>query len=260
MDNGPEPAPHAPPDTAPASGVRSPKGSLEHLGADPDPEERADNIARLQADRELRDALAAEGFAGPAYAVFEEEYVGFGYELMTALFRTGYIFARCYEEGIRLRVLPIPVGDREDLVQETVEKALRSFKAKGLEQGGWQPERGASLKTYFAGALLRNFANIWRARLNHTPDTADLPFYSVPSELLSLAPDPADLSAQYDMIRRGLMDIENPKTRAALVLTEDGYEQDEIAEILGLTRRAVEGLLRRHRRRLAAGSEEGESR
>jgi DNA-directed RNA polymerase specialized sigma24 family protein len=56
------------------------------------------------------------------------------------------------------------------------------------------------------------------------------------------------------------MDIENPKTRAALVLTEDGYEQDEIAEILGITRRAVEGLLRRHRRRLAAGSEKGESR
>ena len=67
------------------------------------------------------------------------------------------------------------------------------------------------------------------------------------------------MAAQHDTIRRGLAGIENPKTRAALVLTEDGYEQEEIAMILGITRRSVEGLLRRHRSRLAAENQNGES-
>ena len=71
---------------------------------------------------------------------------------------------------------------------------------------------------------------------------------------------PADTSVMYDEIRRGLAEIENPRTQAALVLTEDGYQQEEIAEILGITPRAVEGLLRRHRKRLPAQSQEGESR
>lgn len=47
------------------------------------------------------------------------------------------------------------------------------------------------------------------------------------------------------------------RTRAALVLTDFGYTQDEIAEVLGVTRRAVEGYLRRHRNGFAnAGDEE----
>ena len=39
-----------------------------------------------------------------------------------------------------------------------------------------------------------------------------------------------------------------------LVLSEDGYDQDEIAEIIGdgATRRTVEGLLHRHRQKIAA--------
>ena len=45
-------------------------------------------------------------------------------------------------------------------------RALPWFKAKGLEQwGGWRPELGASLKTYFTRALLYQFANVWRKYL-----------------------------------------------------------------------------------------------
>jgi hypothetical protein len=38
------------------------------------------------------------------------------------------------EDGYLLLALPIPADDREDLVQETVEKALASFKRNGLER------------------------------------------------------------------------------------------------------------------------------
>ena len=247
MSNGPEPAPQVPPE------ARCPSDPLEEPGL-------GEHATRLQADRELRDALAADGFTGPAYAVFEEEIANFGFAMMEALLRSGYIFARCREAGLHLPVRKIDASDREDLAQEVVAGALRSFKAKGLEQGGWQPECGASLRTYFAGALLRQFANVWRSRLSRTPDTADLSLDTVSFDMPSPAPGPADSSVMYDEIRRGLTEIENPKTRAALVLTEAGYQQEEIAEILGITLRAVEGLLRRHRSRVAARNQEGESR
>jgi RNA polymerase sigma factor (sigma-70 family) len=190
--------------------------------------------------------------------VFEEEYAGFGFELMMALLRTGYIFDRCREEGLHLLRMPIAADDREDLAQEVVHGALRSFKTKGLEQGGWQPERGASLRTYFTGALLLQFANVWRKRLRGRPGVPELSLHDISLDLPSPVPGPADMAAEHDAIRRGLAGIE-PKTRAALVLTEDGYEQEEIAEILGITRRSVEGLLRRHRSRLAARNQNGES-
>lgn len=58
-----------------------------------------------------------------------------------------------------------------------------------------------------------------------------------------------------DEIRGGLAGIENERTRVAVILAADGYEHEEIAEILGpdVTARAVEGYLRRHRQRTAAG-------
>ena len=82
-----------------------------------------------------------------------------------ALLRSGYIFARCREIDLYLTVRRIPARDREELALETLERALPWFKAKGLEQGGWRPELGASLKTYFTRALLYQFANVWRKYL-----------------------------------------------------------------------------------------------
>ena len=261
MDNGPEPPSQTSPPEAESQSPegRCLSGPLEEEEEEADLEDRARHAARLRADRELRDALAADGFTGPAYAVFEEGNASFGYELMMALLRTGYIFTRCRQEGLHLRRMPIAADEREDLAQETVAGALQSFKTKGLEQGGWRPERGACLKTYFTRALLLQFANIWRKKLSHLPDVPDLSLHLLSYDMPSRAPGPDDSAAQCDEIRRGLNEIDNPKKRAVLVLTEEGYQQEEIAEIIGITQRAVEGLLRRHRSQLAARNQEGES-
>ncbi len=229
----------------------------------PDPDEIAERTARLQADCELRDALAAEGFAGPAYGVFEDDLgSSYGYQVMRAGLATGHIFTLCRQAGLGLTSLPVPVGDREDLVQETVAAALNAFKHKGLRQGGWRPEGGASLRTYFTGTLCQQFANIWRKWLRTRVIPVPLPLEAVPPAAASPGPGPDDIVLQRDEIRRGLVGIENERTRAAVVLAAEGYEQEEIAEILGqdVTARAGEGYLRRHRRRLAPGSKQGGSR
>ena len=231
--------------------------------AEPDPDEIAERAGRLRADCKLRDALAAAGFAGPAYAEFEDELASYGSQLMTAWLDTGHIFARCRQVGLGLQPLPIPLADREDLAQETVAAALIAFKRKGLQRGGWRPELGASLKTYFTGALCLQFANTWKKWRRTQKVPAAVPLEAIPPGMaMSPEPGPGDIAMQRDEIRRGLVGIESERTRTALVLAEYGYEHEEIAEILGgdVTARAVEGYLRRHRSRMAPGSGQGGSR
>jgi DNA-directed RNA polymerase specialized sigma24 family protein len=234
-------------------------GGPEQSVADPDgPAERA---ARLEADRALRDELAGQGFTGEAYAVLEDEFAGYGHQVMTAWLATGHIFARCHEAGLRLLSLPIHANDREDLAQETVAGALCAFKRQALEEGGWRPEGGASLKAYFTRTLLFQFANIWKKRLRAGGAPGSLPPESAREllpELPSPAPGPDDIAMQRDEIRRGLAAIER-RARIAVVLSAEGYEQEEIAEVLGpdVSARAVEGLLRRHRSRVADLAKKG---
>jgi DNA-directed RNA polymerase specialized sigma24 family protein len=256
MDNHP-----GPPGATPVKVSSPPPGIRPDRASAPDPDEIADRASRLQADRELRDALAAEGFAGPAYAVFEEDLAGYGYQVMQAWLKTGYIFTLCRQAGLGLTSERVPVGDREDLAQETVAAALNAFKRVGLQRGGWRPEGGASLRTYFIGALCHQFANVWRKRLRTRAVPATLPLEAVPPGAASRGPGPDDIVVQRDEIRRGLVGIESERTRAALVLAAEGYEHEEIAEILGpdVTARAVEGYLRRHRRRLVAGNKQEEA-
>jgi DNA-directed RNA polymerase specialized sigma24 family protein len=225
----------------------------------PDLDEIADHAARLQAECKLRDSLAAEGFAGPAYGALADDLANYGYQVMMAWLATGHIFDRCRQAGLGLRVLPVPLGDREDLAQETVAAALNAFKRQGLQQGGWRPEAGASVTTYFTRQMCFQFANIWKRWLRTRVISASLPLDALPPGAASPDPGPDDIAVQRDEIRRGLDGIESDKTRAAVVLAEDGYGQEEIAEILGpdVTARAVEGYLRRHRRRIAPGNNQG---
>jgi DNA-directed RNA polymerase specialized sigma24 family protein len=224
----------------------------------PDLADLAERADRLQADCQLRDALAAQGFAGAAYAVFEEDLASYGHQVMTAWLATGYIFALCRQAGLKLSPAPILEADREDLAQETVATALAAFKRNGLHQGGWRPEGGATLKTYFTGTLFRQFANIWKRWLRTRVATDELPLEVLSAGAASPSPGPEETAVRRDEIRRGLAAIENERTRVAVVLAEDGYEHEEIAEILGLgvTARAVEEYLRRHRQHKAAGMNE----
>lgn len=248
------------PRPAPAR-VESPRASLAEGSA---AEERAgatsveDHAARLRIDRELREMLAAQGFAGAAYAVFEEELAGYGCQVMTEWLRTGYIFSLCRNTGILLFSQPIPDQEIEDLAQETVAEALDAFKRRGLQEGRWCPDSGASLKTYFTRALCLQFANTWRKRLRARCAPAASSLEMLSSDTESGEPGPAEISLQRDTIRRGLADINSERTRVALVLASDGYQHEEIAEILGpgVTPRAVEGYLRRHRQSMTNGNGE----
>lgn len=214
------------------------------------------------ADLQLEDIARENRFPGQKHlglrwGVVEDALIDYGYQRMAALLWTGYIFQRCKEHGLRLQPQPIPPDEQEDLAQDTVVAALRKFKKDLAGGGGWDPEGGANIRTFFAKGVLYEFANIWRKRLRANPISSDTTFDDL-ANLPALDPGPYEMCAQRDDIRRGLADITSVRTRAALVLTVDGYDQEEIADILGVTARAVEGYLRRQRQRTRQTLGDGE--
>jgi len=217
---------------------------------DSDTAARAERAAR---DAELVRTLAAGGFAGPEYAVLEEELADYGIASMRAMLKSGWIFVKCARKGIKLPRWPMTAEDREELAVETVGRALPIFRQRILVEGAWKPEGGASLTTYFVNFLPFQFANAYREW--HRNQEGNVGWYEdIPDDTPAPEPGPEPVVLQRQQIRDGLMAIQPEKTRAALVLTEDGYDQQEIAEIIGdgTTSRSVEGLLRRHREKIVA--------
>lgn len=220
---------------------------------DPYQDVSIEDLSRLWADALLRDKLASQGFTGNDYDVFVDDLARYGYQLMWAWLGKDYIFSRCREFHIDLRPAPIPMDERDDLVQDVVANALNTFLQKGLAQGGWQPERGASMRTYFTRAICFQFANSWRRRLKAA---AHSPVEYLEDSRIDIEcpnPGPEEIVVTRDEIRRGLADIRHERARFAIALRADGYSYQEIAEIIGISARAVEGYFRRNDKRRGGG-------
>lgn len=216
----------------------------------------AEADARLQADARLRDALALNNFVGPEYVLFEEDLVRYGSSVLMAELTSGLIFSKCAQKGIRLPRWRLSSQDCEELVYDTLARALPFFRRIALVEGRWRPEGGATLKTFFINFLPYQFANAYR-EWRKCQETDAGQHEEALDAMPCPRPGPQDLYLQREAIRVGLGAIEPENARIALVLTEDGYDQDEIAEILGTTRRSVEGLLHRHRKKIEAPRKQG---
>lgn len=210
---------------------------------------------RRLGDQELRDALATSGFAGPIYDRFEEELAAYGIAVLRSWLHSGYIFTLAARRGYHLRATEVELEElardsdsREELSNMTVAIALHRFREHALIAGGWRADGGASLTTYFMGACLDVFPNEFRkarASVNrqlkvHRQVAAAWLSDNGPAE------DPAVIVAGQQLVIQHLTELD-PRTQATLALSLDGYTQPEIAELLGESVRAQEGLLHRWR-------------
>jgi DNA-directed RNA polymerase specialized sigma24 family protein len=127
-----------------------------------------ESLPRREADLQLRNDLALAGFQGASYDLFQHELARYALQVMLAWIGKGVIFAQCAQRGIRglrseydedTRLTP---DDIEELASETVARALRSFHRSALVGGRWTLDGGATLKTYFIGTCLYEFANAYR--------------------------------------------------------------------------------------------------
>ena len=232
----------------------------------------AENLARREEDRELIARLAKSGFEGPGQELFEAELAAYGYPVMMAWTRSGEIIKKAAEKG---RPLGIPRGgpgwsreDRSELSAETVGRALAFFREKVLRAGAWDHTRGAAIKTYFMGACLFQFPNVyqaWQAErqrwMRHPAVSIDDPggsgmLYQVPGDddtehralaRYQLQQVMAELAGKY------------PDLHQVVVLWLDGCTDAQAAEKLGSNPRKIEGQWHRWRRGHRRRQNEGRS-
>lgn len=238
-------------------------GGLDNYILEPD-----GDAERLPADHEIVAALAASGFAGPRYDRFRDELAKYAMGVLCAWMHSGYVFALVARNGFALHPTETELRDlqfdkdmREELARMIVAVALRRFREHALVGGGWRADGGASLKTYFMGNCLYAFPNEFRRhrsdrqRWQRQDDVSQAITASLSEEMT----DPGDVVAGAHRVREDFKRM-NPREQAIVALRMDGYQEDEIAEMLGENSvRAVEGVLYRlrirERQRIRQGGE-----
>lgn len=215
-----------------------------------------DNVDRRLRDRQLVLALARDSFQGQQYDHFVEELARYGISVLRGWMHSGFIFRLVAERGFGLRPNELELESlsqdselREELATMTVARTLPSFRQRALVEGRWSHERGASITTYFMGACLYAFPNEFR-RHRASEERHRLALrrqqavYEDPVHPLSTAEEVAGRQRVLEELRN----IRDPRARAAVALTVDGYTQEEIRELLDEgSARVIEGLLYRWR-------------
>jgi len=223
-----------------------------------------EGLDRRMADQEMVQFLAAEGFAGHHYDEFVTELVRYAVSVLRGWMYSGYIFKLVAARGfalhpgeVELEALHRDEDQRDQLATMTVALALPRFRRQALVEGGWTFEGGASITTYFMGACAYDFPNEfrkWKAS-NSRQDRAIVKQRNTSVETAHPSVESTVLGTE--RVTGHLAAIKDPKTKAALILTTEGYSQEEIAELLDeVSARAIEGLMYRWRQK-AKQKEEG---
>ncbi|MFD9336256.1 hypothetical protein ACFWBF_17870 [Streptomyces sp. NPDC060028] len=224
-------------------------------------EDAAQRARRVQNDAKIVEILRKDGFEGPRYNKVVERLTGYAWPTMVKWCGTGEIFRRTVIVG---RPLPRHLivsdwssDDRLEIATDSVINGMAVFRAYGLIEGRWHAAGGASLTTYYMGAVIRAFIPVYKAwydsrrigqaelRRSGTDEDGD-PMAAIPDQR---AVDPYQVAATNDEIRRILPMVKDDKTLESLAWYAVGCTQEQAAQRVGLTRKALER--RTHRLRNA---------
>lgn len=225
------------------------------LGGD---EDEVTSRQRRSLDSKIVDRLRADGFQGPRYQKVVNRLSEYGYHTMTKWTASGEIFRKARQAG-----RPVPTDkitltwtgeDRHGVAVDSILGGLNVFRAYGLIEGRWSAQGGASLDTYFIGAVIRAFPRVYiRWYDTHQQGQAELEHAT--GEVFSLVPDqratdPIHIAETHDYINRLLPLVTSPQVREALGWRALGYTQAQSAQRVGLTEKALERRISRLRDRL----------
>ncbi|MFJ6943283.1 hypothetical protein ACISU4_01245 [Streptomyces wuyuanensis] len=215
-----------------------------------------------EADREVYERLRSAGFQGPEQQVVESRVVEYAWRLLNTWMVTGEIFNRVKavnrpvptDPAARERLLT-DAEARSDLAADTVLAALPVFRAQ-LAEGRWDSKQ-ATLTTYFIGAVILSFPNVYRSWLRRSAHEVRVSALGVTPEELS----PGDLPRAEDDVSSSvesnetvaafLKMLKSPDREMAQMLAE-GKSIAEISHRFNVTRKAVQQRLRRLANKAAA--------
>lgn len=245
---------------------------LADLEAGFDSEEQAEarraaaSLAQRGKDLEIYNGLVLAGFTGTEYEMFRADLAAYGFPVVRSWVRRGLLFRYCAERGRpihptdedRLYVMGATEearDDRQELAIETVARALKFFHHHVLLKGRWSYEGGATLKTYFVGACVYAFPNVYnrwngeRRRWKPAAGGLDPTLDELRWRPLDprLDDDPADIVTNRQTAVTELNGMPSRIRDAVTSVVFNDATFADVAEQLGTTERAVEGRLYRYR-------------
>ncbi|MFD3937821.1 sigma-70 family RNA polymerase sigma factor [Streptomyces sp. NPDC058611] len=220
----------------------------------PSPRRRA-NPERLAADRELCEQLRTDGFKGLRFLQLRDDLWVYGWKAVRAWMRDGSIVERCYQRDIffaawatEREAMMRQADVRDEIAHHCVSEAVGKLMDSLAGDHHWEPDGGATMRTYFITFCLwsfrdafRKWASDYRRRLREAMDG----YGHGPGSDLS-APDRMVLQDTLNRILEGASLEE--KAICQLILSHDAT-QEQIAAQLGMTRKAVERRMARVRKR-----------
>lgn len=213
--------------------------------------------AERAGDEALVAALAEAGFAGPKYRLFERSLAQYAFPVMMTWIREGRIYRECADKGRPLPESPellvhmaTSLDTAQQLAGTTVAEALPQFRQSAMVGGGWQAAGGASLRSFFIGACVLAFPNIYRKWFTAFQDEErEVRYGLVPDDLIlrGVTPDPADSAAFAASLRVPLDALPEDTAHALKLIAFEGASHRDAARASGLTENALRKRLKRLR-------------
>ncbi len=204
--------------------------------------------SELDGVAELWHRLDAGTFAGPGFDQFQDALARYALAALAQMTTTRQIIPRLQRLGRPApSALPTAPEDVGEVVNDAVTDGLRLFRRHAMAGNGWSPELGASITTYFVNACLLTYPNAlrrWQRAAAWRQREITMPALPEP-QIVDFAESIADHAALQTLLR-----ALTSRERAIMLLLADGLPRDRIAEIMGMSRRAVDGIVYRARRKL----------
>lgn len=222
------------------------------------PSDGGGSVLSELSDARLVAVLVAERFEGATWRAAEAVCAAVAVSVLHDLLLGGAIAQKSFSLDRPITPTPTEVAalrlneeDRADLVHIAVVDGIRVFQRLTLEGRGWRADGGASLLSYVVNGCVRALANpfrSWRTRCGQIPMLEPWPDADRGGGPPSSEPDPlAQLVTEEDW--QTLIDsMPLQLAQAVQVWRLTGESWTQIATRLGVSRRSLEGLLRRWRK------------
>lgn len=204
------------------------------------------SVSELDDDRAVVAALRRLGADSPPAVAFMEDLLGGAIGTMLKMCYAGEMPAKIRVLVPAIQLQPTPSGWTEDNWRNAVVAAVGSVSSTFVDDlidGAWQPERGATIKTYFINTCCLVFVDEYRREIRRLArtgggaeapvgDAADLDLY-VLSWLNNSEPNTEQTAVAREQIRELLAQSTHEYIPEIIFLLAQGYRQREIAELLG---------------------------
>lgn len=222
-----------------------------------------EHLDRLLGDSDLLYRLQVSGYAPEEWRRPSEEFGRYGYDVLVGWMFTGRIWHEVFRKTGRHPRRPDSPFDEDTIRQlcaDTVINGLEAFLENVLKKNKWDPQRGASLKSYFVGQCCFQFENVLRSHYRRLKRNRE-DVVKDPSDWEELQGTNEGADAQvlrHEQKSDALATVSSAKARDAFALQWLGYSEAEIAERLGEPdEKTIENMLGYQRRKAKKRGEAG---